>query len=90
MHLSNRHFDLERVVAQIAREAGLAHRMRVDAARPEEMAAEGRKGSSWAVLARDERALGALATDPRWRLLRPAPASPLWTDDYSSLVSVLK
>lgn len=90
LHLSNRHFDLERVVARIARESGLAHRMRVDTAPSKEDAARGMQASSWAALAREERHLGPLTTDARWRGLRLAAVSPLWTDDYSSLVSVLR
>ncbi len=90
LHLSNRHFDLERVVARIARESGLANRIRVDGAPSKEAAASGREISTWAALARDEADLGPLTGDKRWRRLRLATGSPLWTDDYSSLVSVLK
>jgi SAM-dependent methyltransferase len=90
LHLSNRHFDLERVVARIVREAGLAHRMRVDGAPSKEDAARGREASSWAVVARAEQDLGPIASDRRWRRLRLARAGPLWTDDYSSLVSLLR
>lgn len=90
LHLSNRHFDLERVVARIAHESGLAHRIRVERATTAEEAARGRVSSSWAVLAREERDLGPLLADTRWRRLRLAHVSPLWTDDYSSLISVLR
>jgi len=90
LHLSNRHFDLERVVARITREAGLARRIRVDGAPSHAEAARGVEPSSWAVVARAERDLGPLIADARWRRLRYRGASPLWTDDYSSLVSVLK
>lgn len=90
MHLSNRHFDLERVVARIALESKLAHRMRVDGAPTAGEAARGRESSSWAVLARAESDLAPIAGDRRWRPLRLARVSPLWTDDYSSLVSVLR
>lgn len=90
LHLSNRHFDLERVVARIARESGFAHRMRVDGTPSKEAAARGIEMSSWAALAREERDLGPLVADARWRGFRAATTSPLWTDDYSSLVSVLK
>lgn len=90
LHLSNRHFDLERVVARIAHESGLAHRIRVDGTPSKEMAARGMEMSTWAALARDEADLGPLTSDARWRGLRVARPGPLWTDDYSSLVSVLK
>jgi hypothetical protein len=90
LHLSNRHFDLERVVARITRDAGLAQRVRADGRPSREEAAQGRESSTWAVVAREERDLGPLLADPRWRPLRLGAASPLWTDDYSSLVSVLR
>ena len=90
LHISNRHFDIEKVVARIAHEAGFAHRVRVDGKPTKEEAAGGMVASSWAVLAREEKDLGPLSVAPKWRKLRLAPESPLWTDDYSSLVSVLK
>jgi hypothetical protein len=52
-------------------------------------AAAGKRGSQWVVLARDRRDFGALADDPRWYTLE-VPGAPLWTDDYSSVLSVLK
>jgi len=90
LHLSNRHFDLERVVARITRDAGLAQRLRGDGAPSREEAARGWESSSWAVVAREEQDLGPLVADARWRRLRLGAAGPLWTDDYSSPVSVLK
>jgi|GEM_PF-2969562 len=33
---------------------------------------------------------GALANDPRWRLPQTQPNVPVWTDDFNSLVSVIK
>lgn len=90
LHLSNRHFDLERVVARIVRDSGLAHRIRVDGTPSKEAEARGVLMSTWAVLARTDADLGPLALDARWRGLRLSAESPLWTDDYSSLVSVLK
>ena len=89
LHLSNRHFDLERVVARIARDSRLAHRIRVDEASSKDVA-RGVLMSTWAVMARDEADLGPLVADTRWRRLRLRNENPLWTDDYSSLVSVLK
>jgi len=90
LHISNRHFDLERVVARIVGDSRLAHRIRVDGTPSKEAATPGVLMSTWAAVARDEADLGPLASDKRWRRLRLGAASPLWTDDYSSLVSVLK
>ena len=90
LHLSNIHFDLGPVVARIARDAGLACLMRSDGSRAARGAPRGFLPSSWAVVAREEGDLAPLAADARWRSLRLAARSPLWTDDYSSLVSVLR
>jgi len=90
LHLSNRHFDLEPVVARLARDAGLSDRLRVDGRPGAEDLARGYESSAWAVIGRTDEDLAALPGDPRWRVPRLKKASPLWTDDYSSLVSVLR
>jgi hypothetical protein len=51
---------------------------------------QGKFPSEWMVLARDRAALGALATDSRWKPPVVAPATPLWTDDFSNILSVLR
>ena len=90
LHLSNRHFDLEPVVARLARDAGFADRLRVDGRPSAEDQARGYESSSWAVIARRADDLAAVPGDRRWREPRLKATSPLWTDDYSSLVSVLR
>jgi hypothetical protein len=90
LHLSNRFFDLEPVVGKIARDAGLACRIRSDVRVSEKDEAAGRVASSWAVFARQEGDLAPLGEDERWRPLRNPETAPLWTDSYSSLVSVLR
>jgi hypothetical protein len=89
LHLSNIHFDLGPVAARIASEAGLAFRMRGETLVRGPTPA-GFLPSAWAVVAREEGDLAPLIGDPRWQPLPQAAKSPLWTDDYSSLVSVLK
>lgn len=86
-HIGHRYMDLEPVIAGIARDAGLAARLRYD--RGDAFAFRGRTASVWVVLAREEADLGPLARDPEWRPLREDPSVPLWTDDYSSIVPLL-
>ena len=50
----------------------------------------GRLASQWVVLARSEADLGALGLDTRWEELRSEPNTPLWTDDFSNLLSAFK
>jgi len=45
--------------------------------------------SSWMVMARAAADLGSLANDARWITPPIAKSTPLWTDDFSNIVSVL-
>ena len=50
---------------------------------------EGKNQSHWVVMARDRAGLGALASDNRWSPLVASSSTPLWTDDFSNILSVL-
>jgi hypothetical protein len=55
---------------------------------------QGKDVSQWAVIAKDRSTLAPLAADSRWQPLPIHPGRPpdrryLWTDDYSSLFSVV-
>jgi hypothetical protein len=90
VHLSNRFFDLEPVLARLAADAGLMLRTRADGFISRGEAAHGRVASHWAVMARSEADLAPLPDDPRWRRGNLPESTPLWTDGYSSLVRVLR
>ena len=82
VHISNRVFDLEPVLASAADRLGLA-------------AAIGRGGASdegvesvWVALSRDSTQVQALAGQDGWRDLGPEQVR--WTDDYSSILSVFR
>jgi SAM-dependent methyltransferase len=86
-HVSNRYLDLEPVVAALAWDAGLATRT-----------GQGPRGvrrtyesiSTWIVVARAEVDLGPLMADAAWWKTRIDPDVPVWTDDYSSLLTVFE
>ena len=40
-------------------------------------------------MARNRADLGALMQDARWSRSSPSPSTPLWTDDFSNILSVL-
>ena len=40
-------------------------------------------------MARSAGDLGSLAADPRWSVPAIPPSTPLWTDDFSNIFSVL-
>jgi SAM-dependent methyltransferase len=87
-HVSNRYFDLEPVVAALARERGLA--VRIGSGPTAGRRARYENYSSWMVVARREEDLGAMAADPRW--LRPQAKAGVgpWTDDFTPLLKVFR
>jgi hypothetical protein len=89
-HISNRYLDLEPVLAALAHDAGLVGLLQRDLAVTEAESHLGKSGSVWALLVRDQADLGPLGNDARWQPLTPRPGLQPWTDDYSSIVSVLR
>lgn len=89
-HLTNRHMELEPVVAALAEDAGWVCRIQHEREISPAEAAAGKAASKWAVMAAREEDLGALATDPRWRPATARPGERLWTDDYANLFGVLR
>nr|MDQ3824041.1 fused MFS/spermidine synthase [Actinomycetota bacterium] len=86
-HVTNNHLDLTPVVAGIARSlrlAGLEQDDRVSEAARE----NGANRSRWAVVARGEAALAGL--DRRWEPLSASPRDPVWTDQFSNVLSVVE
>lgn len=83
-HITNRHMTLAPVLARLALDHGLAVRhQRHTANQP------GQFSSEWMVMARNTADLGSLAMDPRWSTTVIPPSTPLWTDDFSNILSVL-
>jgi hypothetical protein len=87
MHISNQHLTLAPIVATLAASAGLAAVQQID--RPAPDMPEGKSGSHWIVMARKASDLAPLTADPRWSALAARPGTPLWTDDFSNILSVL-
>ncbi len=89
VHISNKHLDLEPVVAALARDAGLVALM--ESHKPDEKP-DGYLAypSEWVVLARTSADLGAIATDVRWKVVPPRAGFRPWTDDYSNVFSVIR
>jgi len=83
-HISNRYLDLEPALANLAIDSGLSARIQIYDPNAAEWVAGG-SGTTWVAIARTLDDLGPVATDARWRSLKPDPAVGLWTDDYSNL-----
>ena len=90
VHISNRHIDLEPVVAAIAARTGLSARIRRYSASEAQTKSRASTSSHLVVLARDEATLGALDLDAGWVPLGAPDRVRAWTDDYASIVPLLK
>jgi hypothetical protein len=85
IHISNRYLDLQKVVGNLASDAGLFALIQQDTA----TIGAGKTPSTWVVMARNQADLGTLTADPRWAVLKGDPHAKVWTDDYSSVLTVL-
>jgi spermidine synthase len=89
-HISNRHLELQPVLEDLARGAGLVgfvqHNLSLTDAERRLGAAE----SQWVVMARRPEDLGPLARNPRWSRLSPFPRATAWSDDFSNTLSVVR
>ena len=89
VHVSNRYLELEPVVAELARDAGLAAMVGHDesgAVRREVAVTT----STWIALARREPDLGPLLQRPGWARLDRRAGMRLWTDDYTDVLAVVR
>ncbi len=90
VHISNRHIDLEPVVAAIAARTGLNSRIKRYSASEALTKSRASTSSHLVVLARDEETLGALDLDEGWVPLGAPDRVRMWTDDYTSIVPLLR
>lgn len=86
IHTSNRYLSLEPVLGILAMDAHLSARVMRD---PSDDSV-GKMASTWVVLARDEDSLGKIAQDKRWEKLEGFLWGPTWTDDFTSVLPILK
>ena len=94
-HVTNQHLDLEPIFHAIAADLHLRGRSKLDDVPSIQEMQQGKDGSHWIALARSEAPLGAIAADPEWLAVPLRPDAPvdrrfLWTDDYSSVLRVLR
>jgi hypothetical protein len=85
-HVSNRYLDLRKVLGNVANDAGLVALIETDTTEIQ----AGKLPSRWIVMAHSKEDLGALAVDPRWIPLKGDPSERVWTDDFSSILTVFK
>jgi hypothetical protein len=83
-HITNHYVHLQKVVGNVASDAGLVALMQDDTI----SLGGGKLPSTWVVMARSKEDLGALIADPRRVVLKGDSNARVWTDDYSSIVTV--
>ena len=90
VHVSNRHLDLEPVLAGLAQHSALAGRIKRHRVDDAQRARQPSKSSDVVVLARTEQTLRNLKLDADWRQLEGSSSVRVWTDDYASIIPLLK
>jgi hypothetical protein len=93
LHVSNKFFDLEPLVAALAADAGLAARIRVDvpSMEPETEPREQAPGwtpSIWTLVGAEPDLHARLNGAEGWRALRSRPNVGPWTDDYANPLAI--
>lgn len=93
-HISNRHLDLKPVLAALAADAKLICLSGDDHAYfstdLDEKLLTGIMPSAYIVLAKDPASLRGLRTRTNWSEIHPLPNARVWTDDFSSIVDIIK
>ncbi len=88
-HASNKYLDLLPVLGNLAADAQLASLAKIKTANEEEKSA-GLDPSTWIVMTRTPKDLGALSTAPGWNPLPTQSSQKVWMDDFSNILGVLK
>jgi len=88
-NISNWHLSFEKVLARMAADAGLAALWQREPPNAGSLAL-GKFPSEWFVVARDPKDFGRLNGDPRWTVPSVPASTPLWTDDFSNVLSVIR
>jgi hypothetical protein len=89
-NISNRYLDLRPVLGQIAQHFGLVAIVQEDLSIGAYELDRGKFASVWVLLTRQRTDFAALDSQPNWHDVQLQARTRLWTDDYSSLVSIIR
>jgi hypothetical protein len=88
LHITNSYLDLLPVVGRVVADAGLAARSSIG---EEPSITPGAWPSDWVVIGRSAEALARFGwITPSWPVVETDPGVPLWTDDFTDVVRVLR
>jgi hypothetical protein len=87
-HISNRYLNLLPVLERLAEELDLSLIHQNHPIDEVTSSQTGTFGSHWVLLARDRYDFGPLLRDASWLGPTPGKRGPLWTDDYSNILSI--
>ena len=89
-NISNKYVDLASVLAGEAANLSLVGYQRADTSVTADQAAAGKFPSAWLVMALSAENLGGVELQPGWLALRGNPTQPVWTDDFSDVLTVTR
>lgn len=89
-HVSNRFFDLVPLVGGIADRVGMRAAYRIDRPVSDEDAMDGKYASDWIIITKDPKSVVPLVEKARWQYWPPNLVKSVWTDDYSSIWTVMR
>jgi spermidine synthase len=87
-NVSNKYVNLTSVLANSGADLGMATYQRVDLEGTPSSIAAGIFPSAWIVMARSPSDLAALVSRPGWVPAQTDASHPVWTDDFSNVLSV--
>jgi hypothetical protein len=87
VHISNRYVDLEPVLANLAKDAGMVCLVQRDGNKDEKA---GLWASDWVLLANAAEDLKSVTATGNWQRARDNDSLSVWTDDFSNLFSVFQ
>jgi hypothetical protein len=89
-NISNKYVDIGSVLAGEAAALDLVSFVRTDVDVTPDQVARGKFVSAWLVMSRDRANLGGLPDMPGWQPQTANAAIPVWTDDFSDLLTVMR
>jgi len=89
-NISNQYLDMRPVLGELARDAGLASIVQEDLKVDAHERSRGKFPSIWVLMARQRSDFAPLASQPNWHDIQIPSGGRLWTDDYSSIVNIIR